>query len=54
VDNVLALRKTVGVRADFCLVLRVREPGELGPGLVELVADRTVQAFRPAQPAEAV
>ena len=48
VDNVPALRKTVGVKADFCLVLRVREPGELGPGLVELVADRSVDAFQPA------
>jgi hypothetical protein len=48
-ENYRGLRKKHGDRAEFCLVLRVREAGALGPGLTEVVADKTVEAFQAAQ-----
>ena len=52
--NHRALRRTYGERADFCLVLRVVEPGAYGADRVELEADVTAEATTPRSPASSV
>ena len=52
--NHRALRRTYGERADFCLVLRVIEPGAYRADRVELEADVTAEATTPRSPASSV
>ena len=46
--NVARLRKSYPKGADFCLVLKLREPATFGTDDIELVADLTAQARTPA------
>jgi hypothetical protein len=49
-----ALRRTYGADEDFCVVVRVVEPGAYGADRVELEADVTADATTPRSPASSV